>query len=302
MRIGVIGLGAIGGVVADRLGAHLRTSSGPDALEVAAGRGDRLPQGIYDFLLLCTRTADIESALQPASLLLAPDGAVVCLTNGLPEERAARIVGKGRVLGAVIGWSASKTGPGQYLVTGDGGFVVGGDSPRRHEAAELLRLVFPVRETDNLAGARWSKLAMNCAMSTLGAVSGLSLGELAGRRAVRRLALGVMREVVAAAQARGVRLEPIAGLRPDLLVQSFPLVGHAAIWLAARKRPSQRTGMIARLREGRPAGVEDLNALIDGPLNRALVAMVREIEAGTRRIAPDNLSQLSGWPGARSLR
>lgn len=289
MRIGVIGLGAIGGVVAERLRGRL----GSGVLQVAARRGDRLPPPAYDFLLLCTRTCDTEAALGPAAPLLARDGAVVCLQNGLPEERAARIVGSGRVLGAVIGWSATTTDKGEHLVTGGGEFVLGGDSPRRREAAELLAHVFPVRETENLAGARWSKLALNCAMSTLGAVSGLSLGELAASRPIRRLALRVVREVVEAAEAKGVRLEPVGGIRPDLLARAFPLVGHAAIWLAARKRPLQRTGMIALLQSGRPSGVEELNGLVDGPLNRRLVQMVREIEQGRRRIGRQNLLEVT---------
>src|SRR5437773_7049501 len=113
MRIGVIGLGAIGGVVARRL-ADFKPA-------LAAGRTDRLPDGTYDLLLLCTRTADTESALGLAAPLLAPDGAVVCLQNGLPEERAAKLVGAGRVLGAVIGWSANRDGE----ITGQGAFTVG---------------------------------------------------------------------------------------------------------------------------------------------------------------------------------
>jgi len=51
--------------------------------------------------------------------------------------------------------------------------------------------------------------------------------------------------------------------------------------------------MIARLREGRSAGVEDLNALIDAPLNRALVRQVQEIERGERSISPENLAELA---------
>ena len=50
--------------------------------------------------------------------------------------------------------------------------------------------------------------------------------------------------------------------------------------------------MIARLQQGRPAGIEDLNALIDAPLNNALVRQVREIERGERRISPQNLGEL----------
>ena len=99
--------------------------------------------------------------------------------------------------------------------------------------------------------------------------------------------------MVEQALARGVRMEPVSGIRPDRLVRAFPFVGHAAIWLAARKRPRQRTGMIARLEAGRPAGVEDLNALIDAPLNRKLAGMVREIEEKKRAISPQNLAELS---------
>ena len=315
MRIGVIGLGAIGGVTAARLlgeGLDVALGAGRSAEAVRANGlrvdaaapvfarqvGDLLPGGVYDLILLATRTPDTGRALAPAVPLLAADGAVVCLQNGLPEEKAAALVGPGRVLGAVIGWSASMLAPGDYAVTGGGGFVLGsasggaGASPRLDDARAVLQRAFPVQVTHNLEGARWSKLALNCAMSTLGAVSGLSLGELAARRDVRRIALQVVREVVAAAQARGVRLEPIAGIQPDLLVQSFPLIGHAAIWLAARRRPRQKTGMIARLQQGKPAGVEDLNALIDAPLNQKLVQMVHQIEQGKRRIAPENLSEL----------
>ena len=278
MRIGVIGLGAIGSVVAERLAIA----------DVARKRTDRLPDGQYDLILLCTRTADTEKALAPAAPLLKPDGAVVCLQNGLPEERAAKVVGAGRVLGAVIGWSASR-GDG---VTGGGKFTLGGNSPRLADAARVLARAFPVKVTANLAGARWSKLALNCAMSTLGALSGLSLGELAARSDVRDLALRIVAEVVDVARERKVRLEPVSGLRPDWLVKAPKPLAHAAIWLACRRRPRQRTGMIALLKAGRPAGVEDLNALIDRPLNRKLVALVREIEAGQRSITPENLRGL----------
>lgn len=296
MRIGVIGLGAIGGVMAERLS--------PKAPALAAGRhapewrsrfpqvAATLPEDRYDLILLCTRTAETEKALAPALPFLASDGAVICLQNGLPEAHAARLAGEGRVLGAVIGWSASVRAPGQVEVTGGGKFILGGTSPRLADAARILALAFPVRVTNNLEGARWSKLAMNCAMSTLGAVSGLSLGELAASRRVRQLALEVVREVVGEGAARGVRFEPVAGIRPDWLARVPGPLAHAAIWLAARRRPAQRTGMIARLRDGRSAGIDDLNALIDRPRNRALTQMVREIEQGARPISPRNFEEL----------
>ena len=302
MRIGVIGLGAIGGITAQRLlnaGLDLGLAAGRHAKEIAdkfpnARVAATLPDGEpYRLILLCVRSTEIERALTPAVPQLRADGAVVCLQNGFPEERVARLVGPRRVLGAVIGWSATMIEPGDYQLTGGGSFTLGGDSPSFEHARHVLSQAFPVNITRNLAGARWSKLAMNCAMSTLGAVSGLSLGELAGRRDVRSLALEIISEVVEAAKGRGIRMEPIAGIRPDQLVRLPRLLAHAVIWMAARGRPKQKTGMIALLRERRPVGIDDLNALIDAPLNRALARQVREIEAGKRDISPRNLAELS---------
>jgi 2-dehydropantoate 2-reductase len=302
MHIGVIGLGAIGGITAQRLlaaGLDVALAAGRHAAPIArkfpeARVAETLPNGApYELILLCVRSTEIERALAPAAPLLAHDGAVVCLQNGFPEERVGRIVGPARVLGAVIGWSASMIEPGEYLLTGRGSFTLGGNSPRLEHARLALSQAFPVHVTHNLQGARWSKLAMNCAMSTLGAISGLSLGELAARRDVRTLALNIIAEVVAAAQERKIRMEPIAGIRPDLLIRLPAPLAHAAIWLAARRRPKQKTGLIALLREGRPAGVEDLNALIDAPLNRALTKQVHDIERGQRQISSENLAELS---------
>jgi len=69
---------------------------------------------------LCTRTDATDATLAAAIPLLAPDGALVCVQNGLPEERAAVRVGSKRSLGAVIGWSASSDGYGDYIITGGG--------------------------------------------------------------------------------------------------------------------------------------------------------------------------------------
>jgi 2-dehydropantoate 2-reductase len=312
VRIGVIGLGAIGGVVAARLafddyeialaaGRHagrlneqgLRLNGGP---WMRTRVFETLPADSYDLILLCTRTVDTEAALTPAVPFLAADGFVVCVQNGLPEERVAKLVGQQRTLGAVVGWSASMVAPGDYVITGGGKFTFGGMgwlvTPRMHEIEHLLLDVFPVRVTRNLAGARWSKLAINCAMSTIGALTGLSLGEWTALPAGRRLALRVVREVVDAAHARGVKLEAISGLRPDWLVQTPRAFGEAVIRLAALRRPAQRSGMIARLREGRSAGVEDLNELVDAPLNQRIVQIVREIESGARKMSPANLAEL----------
>ena len=80
-------------------------------------------------------------------------------------------------------------------------------------------------------------------------------------------------------------------------------VQHALIWLAASRRPRQRSGMLQRLLAGKPAGqVDDLNgsvadaarqAGLPAPLNARLRDLVHAIERGEERIGPHQLQALA---------
>ncbi len=333
MRIGVIGLGAIGGVIAARLlrspaaGETIALAAGSDRAARAIGAGGLRVRGEaavpappllgatlpaqaapYDLMLLCTRTDASDAALAAAAPLLAADGALVCVQNGLPEERAAARIGPARTLGAVIGWSASSDAYGDYVITGGGKFILGaadGAMDKLERARAVLERVFPVRVTPNLDGARWTKLAFNCALSTLCAISGLDFGGLARRGDARRLALRIVGEAVSVAEARHVELEKVVGLDPRWFRPgAIPApIQHALIWLAASRRPRQRSGMLQRLLAGRPAGqVDDLNGAVadaarlaglPAPLNARLCDLVHAIERGEERIGPHQLQALA---------
>jgi len=374
--IGIVGLGAIGGAVAARLlAARARDPRGALArswLGFAAGssanagliraRGLALQESAsspfvplplgdarvgaalpplaegarYQTILLCTRAEATGAALEEALPLLADDGVLVCLQNGLPEARAAaRLLAhhpgssRAQVQGAVIGWSASLEGPGRVRLTGRGGFLLGANDcgpndcsandwdatqsdARLARTAALLRLAFPVRITGNLVGARWSKLVLNCAISTLGAVSGLSFGELARDRRARSLALACIAEGVEVARAEGVQLARISGLDPrwladaggaNLTARLARPWRHALFWVASRQRPRQRSGMLERLLAGRSSGqVDDLNGAVvaaarahglRAPLHERLLARVHAIERGEARIGPHAFDELA---------
>lgn len=283
----------------------------------------------YDLMLLCTRAEATPRAIQSALPLLAPLGAVVCLQNGLPEAGVAALAGAERTLGAVINWSASALEPGRVAITGRGGFLLGAAGPsagahpsqaaralsarRIALAKEVLGRAFPVRVTPNLAGARWSKLALNCAISTLGAVSGLSFGELGLRGDARVLALRAIGEVVSVARAARVRLSRVSGLHPAWLAARSgpdPLLPlrHALFLVASRARPRQRSGMLERLLAGRTSGqIDDLNGAVvraarplgvPVPLNERLLALVHRIERGQEKVGPHQLARLAGGDGA----
>lgn len=354
-RFLVVGCGGIGGIVAAHLfeqghdvtvlttnrqiadaiatnGFVVRGESAPGTVRGEAVT--RVPAGArpFDFILLCTQPPQVEEAARGVLAHLAPDGAMVCFQNGLCEERIAAIAGPERTLGAIVAWGASMVEPGVYDRTSAGGFAVGrldgGSDPRLDALARALEAVGPVTITGNLAGARWSKLAINCCISSLGTVGGDRLGALMRHRHVRRLGLEIMTEVVQVARARGVRLEKVSGtldldwiaLTDDERVAagSAGLVAKHALLLAVGARYRRlRSSMLSAIERGRPPSVEFLNGEVarkgmelgvPTPINAAIRDEVLAIAAGKARSSHTTLrgffdrTRRLVEPGAPSMR
>lgn len=329
-RVLVMGLGGIGGIVS----AHL-IEQGIDVVPVStnqtirdtiAGAGfwvsgdgeTRIVPGEahpepplegrgFDYVLLATQPPQVEVAARAAMGALAENGTMVIFQNGLCEERIAKLVGRDRVIGAIIAWGASMVGPGRYQRTSSGGFTVGRlDGPpdeRCEELATMLECIGPVQLTSNLRGARWSKLAINCAISSLGTVGGDRLGNLLAHRFVRRLALEVMTEVVEVAQAEKVQLVKVAGtldleklaLTPQdrAASGSASLVKKHTILLAVGARYRRlRSSMLSAIERGRRPAVDYLNGEIVSladkhgisvPVNAILQRTIHRIADGELR-------------------
>lgn len=228
----------------------------------------------FDWVLLATQPPQVEEAAARALPWLAPQGAMVCFQNGLCEARIARIAGPARVVGAVVAWGASMPEPGVYERTSSGGFTIGrldgADDPRLAKVATVLEPVGPVTITSNLAGARWSKLAINCAISTLGTLGGVRLGTLMIRRHIRRLALEIMSEVVEVARAEKVRLEKVSGTIDLDWIALTPaerrgagspslVAKHSMLLAVGARYRRMRSSMLAAIERGRTPAVDFLN-------------------------------------------
>ena len=146
---------------------------------------------------------------------------------------------------------------GRYERTSAGGFTIGeldgSDHPRLDTLRRMLGAVGPVDVTHNLRGARWSKLAINCAISSLGTIGGARLGALLKYRMVRRLALEIMTEAVAVARARGVRLEKVSGTidldwvaltESERLISGSPTLHGQAHLAVGRRREVQAFALL----------------------------------------------------------
>ena len=329
MRIAVFGAGSIGGPIAAHLiraretvsvfagNQEIAAALSEHGLDVYGVRGDlKVPiqatvgpaagDGPFDVVLLAMKTERLQAAARDALPYLAPSGFLVCCQNGVPEPRAIEVAGRERVVGGVVGWGGSMEGPGRYRVTSRGTITLGepGGAPSeriRAFVSVLQRSGLPAKTTDNLPGVRWSKLALNCTITTLGAVSGLTIGGMVSHRPYRELAFTVMSEVADVARAEGVRLEKVAGtFEIDTLYVPTTggtgrgkwLLRHTVLRAVGVKYRRQRSGITRSLERGRRPEIDALNGFVvergrakgvPTPLNDALTVMVRDLAEGRRQ-------------------
>lgn len=338
-RLLLMGCGAVGGVIAGGMlraglplsivthNAEIAAAINAGGLRVTTPGGQwTVPAvahvtlaeagGPFDAVFMTMKATGVEQAAREAAGCLSPAGYVVTLQNGVVEDRVAAIVGRERLIGGLVGWGASMHAPGVYEQTSRGELMVGEldgrQTPRVHEARALLDAAAPATVSPNIYGVLWSKLGINCVVTTLGAATGQRLGEMLRRAAIRRLALILVSEVIDVADACGVRLEPVAGTL-DLRRLYLP-PGHRSDRFEPGRLPKQaimlvvgarfrrlRSSMLQSLERGRPCEIDFMNGYVVArgrekgvptPANAALTDLVHDIEAGRRPIRPTNLDGL----------
>jgi 2-dehydropantoate 2-reductase len=249
-------------------------------------------------------------AMAQVAPVLAPDGYVVSVQNGLNERVIAAAVGPERTVGCFVNFGADLVEPG-VIHRGNRGAVVVGEmdgrlTPRIREIHDLYRRFEPDAVlTDNIQGYLWGKLAYGAILFAT-ALTDASIADALDSRRHRPVLVALAREVVAAARAQGIRPEPFDGFDPaafapeasaeDASASLDRLVAfnrasaktHSGVWrdLAVRKRKTEVDAQIAPISElGRKAGVPT-------PLVDRLVDLIRLVEEGRRA---------QGWEALEAL-
>ena len=246
-RIGVLGAGAIGSSV----GADL-TEAGEDVVlidqwpaHVEAMRTEGLrivmpntevnekvralhigelatERPTFDVVLLAAKSYDTVWMCHLIKPYLADQGVFVGLQNGMNEEMITPIVGSERTVACVVELSAEIWEPGlvQRDTTREGtwfavGEIDGAISNRVEEVAALLRYSARVDVTDNIFGAKWSKLVVNS--MTMGPYSllGLKNWKASALPGMTEISVRLGRESVAVGEGLGYRLAPIFGMSAE---------------------------------------------------------------------------------------
>lgn len=290
-------------------GAHITGT-----VDFTVGVNACLPEemtGKYDVVILMTKQRGNRETVNYLKDYLAEGGVICTAQNGLPEPSVAEIVGEENCVGCAISWGATFIKAGEASLTSSPQkctFALGspfGNNPKAQWVKPYLECMGTVETADNFVGARWSKLIINAAFSTLSAITGMTFGQIAKSRPARKAAQHILKEGMDVAAAAGVTPAKIQGHDLVKLLgyrgKIKQAVSYALIPLAMKKHKMLVSGMYYDLINGKPCDVDSVCGIVTEyglkygvsvPYASGAVAYVHEIERGERSISPHNITQL----------
>lgn len=293
-RIAVMGAGAVGcyfgGMLAraghvvtligrpshveavQRDGLWLDTQTFSERVKLKASNDAAAVAGVQ-LLLFCVKSTDtIEAAMQIAPYLPA-DAVVMSLQNGVDNALALQSVLPQPVIPAVVYVATEMAGPGHVRHNGRGELVIGKADISTAIAALFSAAGVPVMVSDNVAGALWGKLIVNCAYNALSAITQMPYGRLLQGEGVEHLMRGVVDECLAVATAAGI---------------SVPGDSFEDVARIARTMAVQYSSTAQDLARGKRSEIDHLNGYvvqqaqtlgIEVPINQTLQTLVKLIES-----------------------
>lgn len=206
-------VGSEGLRVTGLFGDHLAWPRTETSLE-RAGAGARGPEPA-DFLLVTVKSHATTEVARTVAAWEMPPARVVAMQNGLGNlEILAGALGPGRILGARVIFGAHLAGPGHAHVTVCAQPVaIGPAAPDRalgDAAAELATAIdeagVPCEPVEAILPLLWEKVLYNCGLNPLGALHGLSYGEVAASADLRPLLDAAIDEGFEVARRSGIQL------------------------------------------------------------------------------------------------
>ncbi len=224
-------------------------------------------------VLFCVKSTDTESAAAAMRPHLAPDALVLTLQNGVDNATRLQAALTQEVAATVVYVATEMAGPGHVKHHGRGELVIA-PSTKSAEVVELLIAAgVPTQVSDNVTGALWAKLILNCAYNAISAITQLPYGPLSQGEGVQAVMADVVRECLAVAEAGGV---------------AVPGDSWAAAQRIAETMPSQFSSTAQDLARGKRSEIDHLNGYVlrqgealgvATPVNRVLHTLVKLLEA-----------------------
>jgi 2-dehydropantoate 2-reductase len=237
-----------------------------------------------DFGIVATKSRHTGPAIAATARAFA-DGAVCSVQNGLGNEEAVAEHVREVIRGTTFP-AGHLLGPGHVSWDTKGDTWIGPFEPSPAPAAKVERLADTLTRAGmntvalpDARGAQWTKVIFNAATNPIGALTGLTHGQVCEHEPSRRLVSGLVAEALAVAVAEGISLDS----DPE------EMIDHAA-----RVAYDHKASMLQDVEARRQTEVDSLNGAIvelgersgiPTPLNRAIWALVRALEDSWERKA-----------------
>ncbi len=332
MRITIVGAGAIGGsagacltaaghdvLLVDRAADHVAAMT-DRGLRITGVRGERVVQvkactpadleGPLEFVIIAVKGQFTAGALETVVPLLAPDGFVVSMQNGLNEEEIARAIGAERTLGCLVHYGAYYMEPGHIELGSEHeiffGELDGQITPRLKMITEVMGAVMPSTPTDNIWGWKWTKLAYG-SLHFAGALLDVPMYEALQRTAFRPTFGAVVTEAVRVAYALGhsrlpaydtFRRGPFAGGYGAEADDVFETMAVPDVGSIQHFSGIQRDLMVRKRKtevDQIPVSVatKAAQAGIPVPFHDEVIRQIKELEDGQRQLGWHNIEELA---------
>jgi 2-dehydropantoate 2-reductase len=223
-------------------------------------------------VLCCVKSTDTEGAAADMAPHLEPDTLVLSLQNGVDNAERLQVLIPCDVAPAVVYVATEMVGPGQVRHHGRGELVIGPSAVSAEVAKLFADAQVPVQISDNVAGALWAKLILNCAYNALSAITHLPYGRLVQGEGVEDLMRAVVQECLAVAEGEAV---------------TVPGDMWEEVLRIARTMPAQFSSTAQDLARGKRSEIDHLNGYvvrkgqvlgIATPVNRTLLTLVKLLE------------------------
>ena len=268
----------------------------------------------FDIAFVAMKAYDTAWATWMALPHLKPEGYVVSAQNCWNDPIVASIAGAERSVGLIMSkigvalWKAGEVERGMEKGSGAGHDVFragehdGKITERVTALAEIMSVIDGARPTDNLWGERWSKLCANCMGNPVQAMTGLGSKEIADQARGREITIRIAQESAAVGLKQGYRIPKFNGREAEQWAQA----GRPDVYaeLDAMLKPKKgagrnwRASMAQDVIKGRRSEIDFMNGRVvdkgrelgvPTPVSAAVVEIMREIDAGTRKPAPEHI-------------
>jgi 2-dehydropantoate 2-reductase len=249
-----------------------------------------------DVVLLCVKSQDTEEAARQIARHAARKPAVISLQNGVSNaERLRAALPDLRVIAGMVPFNVAQLGNGRWHKGTSGELVAGEHEITRGIAAQVQGGPARLRLAPNMAALAWGKLLINL-NNAVNALSGETLLDQLNRRDYRRVVAASIVEALDLLALAGIEPAQIGPLPPKLLPHAIAAPDFIFRNLLLRVQkidPHARSSMADDLAADRPTEIDYLNGEVvalaerlgrDAPVNRAIVELVKQREAGVEQI------------------